>query len=235
MAKKAEKKSNSEEKAPKKKTEGASDKKTASSKTEAVSGAKPKPVANPKEKPKDRPKGKKTTRPKPVAKPKKVSKIKKKGKKKSKDEEQAEIVDEDEEEKEYVVKAKPKLDDATRAAMKVRRDISNKRPDFYRQEWYRYKRLPKQWRKPRGSHSKRRVHTGYRVNVARVGYRGPREARGLHPSGFEEVLVHNPRELRNVDPEKQAARIGHGVGSRKRDLIINRADEKGIRILNREA
>ncbi|MGB2346470.1 MAG: eL32 family ribosomal protein, partial [Candidatus Poseidoniaceae archaeon] len=58
-------------------------------------------------------------------------------------------------------------------------------------------------------------------------------ARGLHPSGFREVMVHNLNDLETIDPETQAARIGHTVGGRKRENIHARADELGIRILNR--
>jgi hypothetical protein len=65
-----------------------------------------------------------------------------------------------------------------------------------------------------------------------VGYGGPRVARGLHPSGYEEVIVHNPDEAVNVDPEKQAIRIAHTVGTRKRIRITSIAKERGIRVLN---
>ncbi|MCK4614672.1 MAG: 50S ribosomal protein L32e [Thermoplasmata archaeon] len=106
-------------------------------------------------------------------------------------------------------------------------------PAFKRQEWFRYKRLGDHWRRPKGLHSKMRTHKGYRPPVVRVGYRTPSKVRGLHPSGFKEVLVRNPSDLDGLDPEKEAVRIGHTVGLRKRIDIVEKADSLNIRVLNR--
>jgi len=65
-----------------------------------------------------------------------------------------------------------------------------------------------------------------------VGYRSPKDARGLHPSGFKEVLIHSIDELDGVDPNSEAVRIAHTVGYRKRIEIINLAREMGIHVLN---
>jgi ribosomal protein L32E len=67
---------------------------------------------------------------------------------------------------------------------------------------------------------------------AEIGYRGPREARGLHPSGYVEVLVRTLDDLGKIDPETQAIRIAHTVGMKKRAEISLRAEEKGVHILN---
>ena len=67
---------------------------------------------------------------------------------------------------------------------------------------------------------------------AEIGYRGPRKARSLHPSGYEEVLVRNVDDLAGVDPNAQAIRISHTVGMKKRADIYVRAGEKHIHILN---
>ncbi|MEA3559169.1 MAG: eL32 family ribosomal protein [Candidatus Thermoplasmatota archaeon] len=40
-------------------------------------------------------------------------------------------------------------------------------------------------------------------------------------------------DLEGIDPKVQAARIGSTVGTKKRVNIIEAADVKGIRILNR--
>jgi hypothetical protein len=65
-----------------------------------------------------------------------------------------------------------------------------------------------------------------------VGYRGPRKARGLHPSGYREILVRNVDDLAKIDPKVQAVRIAHTVGMKKRAEISLRAGEKHIYILN---
>jgi large subunit ribosomal protein L32e len=67
----------------------------------------------------------------------------------------------------------------------------------------------------------------------RVGHGKVAAARGLHPSGFKEVMVQNSGDLDAIDPETEAARVGHSVGGRKREQIYSRADELGIRVLNR--
>ncbi len=65
-----------------------------------------------------------------------------------------------------------------------------------------------------------------------AGYRGPKSARALHPSGFKEVLVYNPDCLKEIDPKIQAARIAHTVGKRKRAKILAEARDKKIVVLN---
>ncbi len=141
----------------------------------------------------------------------------------------SEVVDKDE----YAPKAKPELDARTVAMMKKRREISDRRPEFLRQEWFRFPRLGEKWRKPRGLHSKMRMHIKYRPTVVSIGFRGPKDVRGLHPSGFQEVMIYNSADLEGIDPKKQAARVGGKVGFKKRLEIEARADELGIRILNR--
>ena len=136
-------------------------------------------------------------------------------------------------EEDYKPRQKPVLDKQTKKDLSKRNRMSHKRPSFKRQNWFRYKRLGEKWRRPRGIHSKMRRHFKYRIPVAQVGFRGPASVRGLHPSGFEEVLVHNPKEVENVNPETQAVRISSTVGDKKRELIVKKADELKIRVFNR--
>lgn len=133
----------------------------------------------------------------------------------------------------YIVKLKPELDAATKDLLDMRNAMSKKRPHFLRQEGFRFKRLGDTWRRPRGMHSKMRRHYKYRPPVVSIGYRGPQKVRGLHSSGFEEVIVHNPTQLDGVDPKRQAVRVGGGVGYKKRLEIETKADKLGIRVLNR--
>ncbi|HYM39903.1 MAG TPA: 50S ribosomal protein L32e [Thermoplasmata archaeon] len=186
-------------------------------------------------KPKEAPaEGKKPAAAKPVKKapkeePKKPAKKPRKGAGK---EEEGETKEEGAE-TEYEPNLKPKLEPRIKRLLALRASRSMHRPAFHRQEWFRYKKFGDEWRKPQGGQSKLRRHFGYRWNLPSVGYRGPRDVRGLHPSGFQEVLVHNERQLDGLDPAKQAVRIAHGVGSRKRELIEKSCDDKGLRVLNR--
>jgi large subunit ribosomal protein L32e len=116
--------------------------------------------------------------------------------------------------------------------LELRRSVAEKRPKFVRPESWRYVRLHPEWRKPKGLDNKiRKSFKGYPKRV-KVGYRGPAKARGYHPSGSVDVLVHNPAQLNDLIPETDAVRIGRRVGSRKRAEILKRASELGLRVLN---
>ena len=147
--------------------------------------------------------------------------------------EEGEEAAEEEGAEEYEPNLKPKLDPKLQRLLALRAAKSASRPAFHRQEWFRYRKFGDEWRKPQGGQSKLRRHFGYRWNLPSVGYRGPRETRGLHPSGFREVLVHNERQLDGLDPKTQAVRVAHDVGARKREIIEKACDDKGLRVLNR--
>ncbi len=142
----------------------------------------------------------------------------------------------DDEDEGHVAKQKPVLDEATQEALALRAAQKKKTPSFRRTEWFRYKRLSRSgWRAPHGMDNKQRRNYRYRGSLVRVGHGKVAGARGLHPSGFREVMVHNLNDLESIDPETQAARIGRTVGGRKREHIHARADELGIRVLNRRS
>ena len=195
-------------------------KETKAAKTKAP---KKKKVEKPKEK-EEKPKAEKKAELK--AKPEKKEKKPKAAKKEEEEEEP------EEEEEEYKVKKKPKLSKEQEERLRLRKQIKKRTPDFLREEWFRYKRIPKNWRKPDGISSKMRINLKYRPSKVRVGFRGPKDTRGLHPSGFEEVIVNNVMDLESIDPKTQAVRIGSTVGTKKRISIEKKAEELEVRILN---
>ena len=119
-----------------------------------------------------------------------------------------------------------------RKALKTRKRAKKKKPAFVRQESWRYSKMSESWRRPRGLDNKmRRKIKGWPPTVS-AGYKGPKVARGLHPSGYREVIVHNAEEISEIDPQTQAARIAHTVGKKKRAQIIAEARKNKIVILN---
>ncbi|BAB59488.1 ribosomal protein large subunit L32 [Thermoplasma volcanium GSS1] len=124
------------------------------------------------------------------------------------------------------------LDDEVRRLLKIKNYMARKRVEFHRQEWFRYKKLGDAWRKPRGKHSKLREHLSRRPPIVDAGFRSPAKVRGMHPSGYYEVLVYNLKDIENIDPKIQAARIASSVGSRKREEIAKRCAELNIKVLN---
>ena len=127
---------------------------------------------------------------------------------------------------------KPSLTKEEKKLLKYKLERARKRTPFRRQEWFRYKKLGEAWRKPWGKHSKLRERLDWRAPRVDAGYRGPRAVRGLHPSGFREVMVYNLNDIQKIDPTKEAARISSKVGGRKREIIEEKAKELKVRVLN---
>ncbi|SEL91071.1 50S ribosomal protein L32e [Haloferax larsenii] len=125
---------------------------------------------------------------------------------------------------------KPQLDDETARALAQKRREG--KPQFNRQDYHKKKRTPKSWRRPRGTLSKQRIGIKGKGPKVEAGYRTPKAARGLHPSGFEEVRVHNTDDLEGVDGDTQAVRIASSVGARKRERIEEVCEDREIRVLN---
>lgn len=116
--------------------------------------------------------------------------------------------------------------------MKLRKRINKKRPHFKRFESWRFVRIKDQWRKPRGIDNKMRTEESGWPKSVKVGYRGPAAVRGLHPTGKEEVMVWNAKDVEGVDVETQVARIGGSVGGRKREVILQKTEELDVHVLN---
>jgi large subunit ribosomal protein L32e len=129
-----------------------------------------------------------------------------------------------------LVEKTPDLDDEEARLLVQRRTTS--KPQFNRQDYHKKKRTPSSWRRPRGGLSKQRRGVKGKGATVEAGYRTPTAVRGKHPSGFEEVRVHNTDDLDGVDGDTEAVRIASGVGDRKRERIEEVAEDAGIRVLN---
>jgi large subunit ribosomal protein L32e len=125
----------------------------------------------------------------------------------------------------------PKATTAKRA-LKLRARVKKGKPKFARPESWRYVRLKENWRNPRGLDNKVRMSIKGWPPPVSSGYGGPRVSRGLHPSGYQEILVYNVEQVSQVTPDTQALRIAHTVGKRKRTEILAEARKKKIVVLN---
>ena len=114
-----------------------------------------------------------------------------------------------------------------------RQEVKQNKPDFVRPESWRYVRLQTNSRKRKGiDHHQRKQKSRGRPGLVKVGYGGPKDARGLHPSGFTDNLVYNISDLEKLDPKKDGVRLGHGVGTKKRKEIVVKAVENKFKIFN---
>ena len=124
----------------------------------------------------------------------------------------------------------PELSDEEERLLDERRRVG--KPKFNRQDHHKKKRVSTSWRRPRGQLSKQRKGVKGKGDTVEAGFRTPTEVRGKHPSGFEEVRVHNVDDLDGVDGDREAVRIASKVGARKRERIEEQAEDQDIRVLN---
>jgi large subunit ribosomal protein L32e len=103
---------------------------------------------------------------------------------------------------------------------------------FKRDGFGKKKQLSDSWRKPRGQHNKQREQKKAKGNLPKPGFGSPVAVRGMHPSGFFEVLVFTEKDLEKLDAKTQAIRISAGVGARKRKGLQEKAAASGFKILN---
>ena len=124
------------------------------------------------------------------------------------------------------------LDEEMKRLLDIRKKQKSKKPQFRQTDSHKKKKLADYWRKPDGIHNKTRYALKGKTPLVEAGYGSPAAVRGLHPSGFEEVLVRTPKDIEALKVGRQAIRIARTVGSRKRAIIEKKASELGLKILN---
>jgi large subunit ribosomal protein L32e len=107
-----------------------------------------------------------------------------------------------------------------------------KRASFKRDGEGKKKQLSGSWRRPRGLHNKQRRQKKAKGPLPTPGFGSPVAVRGMHPSGYYEVRISTPGELKALDPHMHAVRIAGSVGNRKRLLIQQEAVSSGLKVLN---
>jgi large subunit ribosomal protein L32e len=103
---------------------------------------------------------------------------------------------------------------------------------FKRDGYGKKKQLSDSWRKPKGQHNKQREQKKAKGALPKPGFGSPIAVRGMHPSGFFEVLISSVKELEGIDPKTHAIRIGATVGERTRVGLQEKAIADGFKVLN---
>lgn len=120
----------------------------------------------------------------------------------------------------------------TKRLLELRNKMQKTRPKFLRQEGHKIERLEKKWRKPKGLHSKMRHHKKGNRCLVEVGYCSPTAVKGLHRTGLKIVLVHSMNDIENLNPKEDGALISSTIGMKKKIMIIRKAKERNIHLLN---
>jgi large subunit ribosomal protein L32e len=124
------------------------------------------------------------------------------------------------------------MNDNIKRLFKVRKVQKAKKPTFIRANGKQYKRLDTNWRRPRGLQGKMRCGIKSKGPVVQIGYGSPAAVKGLHPSGYYDVLVNTVADLDNINAATEAVRISAKVGGRKKSMMEAKASELGLKVLN---
>ncbi|MCI0503186.1 eL32 family ribosomal protein [Candidatus Micrarchaeota archaeon] len=115
---------------------------------------------------------------------------------------------------------------------KPKRIVKKKKPKFNVPNLGFFKSVKARWRKPRGTHNKKRMKFKFMGALPKVGYRNAAKTRGMHPGGMREVLVNNMAELESLGEGKVVVRLASTLGGRKRKALEEKAKTLKLVILN---
>ncbi len=108
--------------------------------------------------------------------------------------------------------------------------MKKKKPKFNVLNYGHRKCVKSRWRKPRGTHNKKRMKMKWTGASPCIGYKNPPAVRGLLPNGSAEVLVHKVADLEGL--KEVSVRIASSVGARKRKSIEEKAASMKLRVRN---
>ncbi|XP_023325451.1 60S ribosomal protein L32 [Eurytemora carolleeae] len=108
---------------------------------------------------------------------------------------------------------------------------------FIRHQSDRYDKLKQNWRRPKGIDNRVRRKFRGMYKLPGIGYGSAKSTRHMLPTGFRKVLVHNLKELEvlMMQNKKFCAEIAHGVSSKNRKALVERAQQLAIRVTNPSA
>ncbi|KAF8314319.1 ribosomal protein L32e [Clavulina sp. PMI_390] len=112
--------------------------------------------------------------------------------------------------------------------------IKKRTAHFKRHQSDRYHSVKESWRKPKGIDNRVRRRFKGQAAMPKIGYGSNKKTRHLLPNGLKKFLVHNTNELDLLLMHNNTftAEIAHGVSSRHRIDIIERAKVLAVKITN---
>ncbi|KAI1280356.1 60S ribosomal protein L32 [Halotydeus destructor] len=101
----------------------------------------------------------------------------------------------------------------------------------------RYLRVKESWRKPKGIDNRVRRRFKGQTRMPKIGYGNAKKTRHMLPNGFKKVVVNNIKELEVLllQNRRYCAEIAHGISSKNRRNIVERAKQLSIRVTNASA
>ncbi|WP_424359686.1 50S ribosomal protein L32e [Methanocella sp. MCL-LM] len=123
------------------------------------------------------------------------------------------------------------LDPETKRLLAARKSNKASLPSFNRIDSHKKIKLDPSWRRPRGHHAQFRRGKKAKGAKVKIGFGSPVAVNGFHPSGYQEVLVYRPEDVKGIT-KTQAIRIGGTVGKKKQLEIEKLAKEQNIKVLN---
>ncbi|KAI5479403.1 60S ribosomal protein L32 [Pseudohyphozyma bogoriensis] len=115
--------------------------------------------------------------------------------------------------------------------------VKKRTKPFKRHQSDRYAGLKEAWRKPKGIDNRVRRRFKGQLPMPNIGYGSNKKTRHVMPNGYKRFLVNNEREVELLLMHNNtfAVEIAHGVSSRKRIAIVEKAKVLGLKVTNSSA
>ena len=113
--------------------------------------------------------------------------------------------------------------------------VKKRTKSFERHQFQQFKRIGNTgWRKTKGIDSRVRRRFKGTIPQPEIGYGSDKATRNLLPNGFYKFTVHNAKELEMLlmHNRKYCAEIAHNVSTKTRKLIVERAEQLNIKVVN---
>ena len=116
--------------------------------------------------------------------------------------------------------------------MKAREAKKRRKPVFVRQDAHKKAKLGWKWRKPKGMHSKMRLHKRGKRRCVQIGWGSPKKVINFDKSGLRIKMVSSIKDMDAVIKNEEGIIISKRVGMRKKIGLLKKAQEKELAVLN---